>query len=212
MSKIKLTKGELKRQRDALSQFRRYLPTLQLKKQQLQMKVLEAQTRLDGAKRKLTECEHGVLRWAALLADPVLARTDERGERIFDLETYVLPLKVRTGQENVAGVYVPVLEEVIFHAMDYDLASTPFWTDRAVSALRVLSEASVEIQIIEKQIRALQKELRTTSQRVNLFEKVKIPEARENIRRITIYLGDQQANAVGISKVAKKKIEQTVIV
>jgi V/A-type H+-transporting ATPase subunit D len=42
---------------------------------------------------------------------------------------------------------------------------------------------------------------------VNLFEKVKIPECLDNIRRIKIYLGDQQANAVGISKVAKKKIE-----
>jgi V/A-type H+-transporting ATPase subunit D len=41
MSKIKLTKGELKRQRDSLKQFQRYLPTLQLKKQQLQMKILE---------------------------------------------------------------------------------------------------------------------------------------------------------------------------
>ena len=42
MAKIKLTKGELKRQRDSLKQFQHYLPTLQLKKQQLQMKILEA--------------------------------------------------------------------------------------------------------------------------------------------------------------------------
>ena len=47
MAKIKLTKGELKKQRDSLKQFRRYLPTLQLKKQQLQMKILEARTTLN---------------------------------------------------------------------------------------------------------------------------------------------------------------------
>ena len=39
MAKIKLTKNELKFQRDALKRFQRYLPTLQLKKQQLQMEV-----------------------------------------------------------------------------------------------------------------------------------------------------------------------------
>ena len=51
----------------------------------------------------------------------------------------------------------------------------------------------------------LGKERRLTSQRVNLFEKVKIPEAKENIRMISIYLGDQQTSAVVRGKIAKKK-------
>ena len=66
----------------------------------------------------------------------------------------------------------------------------------------------VEIAVYKKQISVLEKELRITTQRVNLFEKIKIPECKNNIRVIRIYLGDQQANAVGISKVAKKKVEQ----
>ena len=69
MAKIKLTKGELKRQRDDLGQYRRYLPTLQLKKQQLQMKVFEAREQMNEAKKGLTDCEHGVLQWASVLAD-----------------------------------------------------------------------------------------------------------------------------------------------
>ena len=60
---------------------------------------------------------------------------------------------------------------------------------------------------MEAQIAILAKELRITTQRVNLFEKVKIPECKNNIRIIRIYLGDQQANAVGVSKVAKHKVE-----
>ena len=39
MAKIKFTKTELKAQQDSLKQFVRFLPTLQLKKQQLQMEV-----------------------------------------------------------------------------------------------------------------------------------------------------------------------------
>ena len=49
-----------------------------------------------------------------------------------------------------------------------------------------------------------------TTQRVNLFEKVKIPECRENIRRIGIYLGDMDTSAVVRSKIAKSKLQETV--
>jgi V/A-type H+-transporting ATPase subunit D len=78
MPKIKLTKGELKKQRDALDQFQRYLPTLQLKKQQLQMKIFEARGVLDELHKKLTDCEHGILRWVALLADPLIQKKRPR--------------------------------------------------------------------------------------------------------------------------------------
>ena len=39
MARIKLTKNELKTQKDNLKRFNRYLPTLVLKKQQLQMEI-----------------------------------------------------------------------------------------------------------------------------------------------------------------------------
>ncbi len=56
----------------------------------------------------------------------------------------------------------------------------------------------------------MKQELRITTQRVNLFEKVKIPQAEEAIRRIKIFIGDQMTNAVGRSKIAKKKIESSL--
>jgi V/A-type H+-transporting ATPase subunit D len=211
MAKFKLTKGELKRQRDALGQFLRYLPTLQLKKQQLQMKVFELRGKKERQQKALTSAEHAVLRWAGLLADPAVKKTGNQGALVFDMKKYVLPSEVRTRQENIAGVYVPVLEDVVFPPEDYDMFETPFWVDRGVEALRELVRLSIVLQVIEEEIRALEQELRTTSQRVNLFEKVKIPDCQEAIRKIMIYLGDQQANAVGISKVAKKKIELAAV-
>jgi V/A-type H+-transporting ATPase subunit D len=68
-----------------------------------------------------------------------------------------------------------------------------------------------ELQVIEQGISILRQELRITTQRVNLFEKVKIPEAKEAIRRIKIYIGDQMTNAVGRSKIAKNKIEEASV-
>ncbi len=206
MSKIKLTKGELKRQRDALAQFERYLPTLQLKKQQLQIKTLEARRRLQQLEERLRTDEQEILEWAGVMGDPETGKTDEQGRLILDLARYVLPQDVRLGQINIAGAYVPVLQDVSFPAEDYDLYATPWWVDRAIEQLRALMRLVVEGQVIKEEIRLLERELRVTSQRVNLFEKVKIPEAQDNIRKITIYIGDQQANAVGVSKVAKRKL------
>ena len=196
MSKIKLTKGELKKQRDSLKQFRRYLPTLQLKKQQLQMKILETRRELQKVQAKLNDTEDSIKLWVGLLADESV-----------NLQDWIAPEDVITDSMNIAGANVPVFKEVTFKKAEYDLYLTPFWTDQAVEQMKSFVALKIECEIIKKQVQLLEKELRVTTQRVNLFEKIKIPEGLENIRKIRIYLGDQQANAVGVSKVAKKKVE-----
>lgn len=202
MGKIKLTKGELKRQRDGLKQFQHYLPTLQLKKQQLQMKILEASRALEAKDASLAEQRRAISRWVGLLADPMMQES-------MDFKEWLIPSPEDVSIEtlNIAGADMPVLKDVRFKDVDYDLYLTPLWVDQGLAVMRRFVRDDIEAGIIREQIRILQKELRVTTQRVNLFEKVKIPECLENIRVIRIYLGDQQANAVGISKVAKKKIE-----
>lgn len=197
MAKIKLTKNELKRQRDSLKQFLHYLPTLQLKKQQLQIRILQVRDVLAGRMVALKEAEAGIQRWVGLLT-----------ELKFDLTQWIIPIKVKTTTINIAGANVPVFKGLEFAQIDYDFYQTPLWVDRALEDLRAIMTILVEIDIIKRQIAILEHELRITTQRVNLFEKVKIPECLENIRVIRIYLGDQMANAVGISKVAKNKVTQ----
>jgi V/A-type H+-transporting ATPase subunit D len=211
VAKIKLTKGELKRQRDALGQFKRYLPTLQLKKQQLQMKIFEAQRSLSQQQEELKQKKDLIARWVGLLADPSLKQGPQGAGPVCDLQKAVLPLDIMLGQANVAGAYVPVFNKIMCPAVERDPFLAPLWLDRGIEQLKAYVECLVRVQVIEEEIRCLGIELRTTTQRVNLFEKVKIPECQENIRKITIYLGDQQANAVGISKVAKKKIELATV-
>lgn len=198
MSKIKLTKGELKRQRDSLKQFQRYLPTLQLKKQQLQMKILEFRRVLAEKQAGLNRKEESLKKWIELLADPQLGDVD--------LKPWVVPEAIETETINIAGAALTVLKSIRFRDVKYDFYATPFWLDRGIEELRAYFSFLVEVMIVKKQIVRLEHELRITTQRVNLFEKIKIPEAQEHIRKIRICLGDQQANAVGISKVAKKKL------
>ncbi len=196
MAKVKLTKGELKRQRDALEQFQHYLPTLQLKKQQLQMKILEAKKKLAQKESALESQQKQIDDWVGVLA-----------EAPEELSSWVTPEKIISETTNIAGAKIKIFQDVHFPEAIYDLYITPFWVDEAIEKLRDLSRLLVEAEFIKEEISILGQELRVTTQRVNLFEKVKIPECSENIRRIRIYLGDQQANAVGIAKVAKKKIE-----
>ena len=195
MAKIKLTKGELKKQRDSLKQFRRYLPTLQLKKQQLQMKILEARTTLNQKLSVFYKKEELIGEWVNLLGDSQV-----------DVREWITPRQILVDTINIAGANVPVFNNIHFDQAQYDLYSTPFWIDTGIQELRLLVTYLAEINVIKKQIETLEHELRITTQRVNLFEKVKIPECLNNVRVIRIYLGDQQANAVGVSKVAKKKI------
>jgi len=203
MSKLKLTKGELKRQRDSLRQFERYLPTLQLKKQQLQIKILEARLRYQEVEFLLQDKERTIRQWLGVLADPILKTASVN----IDFHKWIIPTKILVESLNIAGTTVPVFKDVEFEKGEYDLYTTPFWVDRALMELRAFVAIMAEMAVIRKQITILEYELRITTQRVNLFEKIKIPECKNNIRIIRIYLGDQMANAVGIGKVAKKKLE-----
>lgn len=195
MTKIKLTKGELKRQRDDLKQFLRYLPTLQLKKQQLQAEILYWRALLDEKVRLSEAKTRAACAWSGLLVEA--DDTVKRG---------IVPERIVRGLKNIAGVNIPVFERVEFPAIEYDLFVVPAWVDAAIDFLRELVSLRQETRIIQVALDALRRELYVTAQRVNLFEKVKIPAALEAIRRIKIHIGDQMANAVGRSKIAQRKI------
>jgi len=196
MPKIKLTKGELKRQRDALRQYERYLPTLQLKKQQLQLEILHQLMILEEKEHKEEQKRKSIEVWSGLFADPGI-----------NIKQWVTAKNIVVGNKNIAGVDLPVFERVEFPVAEYDLFIMPLWVDIAIEEIQKLVSLLEEIAVIKKGIGILKAELRITTQRVNLFEKVKIPEAKEAIRLIKIYLGDQMTNAVGRSKIAKKKIQ-----
>jgi V/A-type H+-transporting ATPase subunit D len=117
-------------------------------------------------------------------------------------------LLVKKTYENIAGVEIPLFGKVVFREPEYFLFDTPVWTDSATDLLRELITAREKINVAEEKRRALEKELREVSIRVNLFEKILIPRSTENIKKIRIFLGDQQLAAVAQAKVAKRKIAE----
>jgi V/A-type H+-transporting ATPase subunit D len=197
LAKVKHTKNELKAQRDALHRYERYLPTLQLKKQQLQVELRQIDQRLEQLDARERAVRAELLPWIKLLSEPL------------DWEAYVQVESLRTSTGNVAGVAIPLLQEIAVRQTAPDLFSTPPWVDDATAALAELLRLRAERAVLGEQRRLLGEELRTTTQRVNLFEKVKIPETEENIRVIRIFLGDAQTAEVARAKIAKAKASAT---
>ena len=199
MAKIKYTKTEQKHQQDSLKQFQRFLPTLQLKKQQLQQEVRLSLDKLAAnrqARKTALDNLAGVLLFFSETAEA------EKFTALVKVQS------IRCSTTNIAGITIPVFEGVNFVETEWDLLTTPWHTDDCVAALKESLSLRAEGKVLEKQYQLLLAELTTTTQRVNLFEKVKIPECKENIRRIKIQLGDMETSAVARSKIAKSKSQK----
>ncbi|MGD2279031.1 MAG: V-type ATP synthase subunit D [Candidatus Omnitrophota bacterium] len=196
MAKIRLTKNELKKQKDELKRYTQYLPTLLLKKQQLQIEILKIHRQMEEIKKEKAFLKAQVYKWVDVFNEKV------------GIEELAALDKIETREGNIAGVDIPVFEKALFKEKEYDLARTPLWVDYGIEALKKTITLNARTEVLMKQDELVREELRITTQRVNLFEKVKIPEARENIRKIQIYLGDMQTAAVVTGKIAKEKIQK----
>ncbi|KKL07389.1 hypothetical protein LCGC14_2586500 [marine sediment metagenome] len=162
--KFRLTRPELKRQRDALTRFSRYLPMLKLKQQQLQMTVREVAERRREAQGRAEATAERIAPYRRVLADTA-------GVNVKQLST---PEHVATHEENIAGVRIPVFESASFPQAEYSLFATPPWVERALADLRELSERQAQVDVLSRQYELLSRALTKIIQRVNLFEKILI--------------------------------------
>ena len=200
MAKVKLTKTELKAQTDALKRFQRFLPMLQLKKQQLQAEIAGIVAKAEATSARERSVRADLDHWVGLFS------TDEE-----ILSGLVKVKNVRTGTANIAGVAIPTFEAIDTEVKEVDAWATPAWVDNAVETTTQILSLQCERAIYEEQRRLVSLELQLTSQRVNLFEKVKIPECKEAIRVIKIAIGDEQTAAVTRGKIAKSRVPESEV-
>lgn len=196
MADIKYTKNELTRLQTKLAQLMRYLPTLQLKKTLLQKEVNKANEEVARSRRLYEEEKESAREHFSLL-------TDHQSEMVFARAKIV---RVERAYDNIAGIEMPFLEDVIFEEPYTPMLLQPVWFDSAVALLRSLQKARQKIVIAEEKRDLLAEELRTVSVRVNLFEKRLIPETEGDMGKIRVFLGDQDLQAVVQAKVSKNKI------
>jgi len=196
--RISLTRLELKRQREALARYHRFLPALQRRQQQLQIETQRTTTEFQDVHEEFESAQWSYARFRTVLGDVagVNVRAAARPTRI-DVRTV-----------NVVGVRVPELIDVVFKDPTYSLFTTSPWVERLLDSLRAQSRLRARLDVLAERQEILRRELARVVQRVNLFEKVKIPEARQAIQRIRVHLGDEMAAAVGLAKMAKGRLRE----
>ncbi len=198
MTQIKLTKTELRSEQLKLGRLQTYLPTLQLKKAMLQVEVSTAQVEIEEIARQFAVLVERTEAFARLLSDR------RSGDVFASIEVENVVVKM----ENIAGLDIPVYEKVIFAEYSYPLFDASVWAPSAIEALRLLIEMRERLKVARQKKELLEAELRAVSIRVNLFEKIMIPRITDNIKRIKIFLSDQQLASIAQAKVAKQKIAE----
>lgn len=196
MAKIRKTKNELKAQKEALERYERFLPTLELKKAQLIAEIKKIDKQIAEIRRDMDNIERDIQNWVAVYSEDI------------DLSDLFEVKDIVTGEDNIAGIDIEVFKDIDIEVEDYDYFKMPLWVDRGLDTVIEYIKNKARIVILERTKEKLDKELTITMQRINLFEKVKIPETKRNIRVIQIYLDDRQTAEVVRGKISKKKIEQ----
>ena len=194
MSKLAINKSSLKKQRDQLKLFQRFLPSLDLKRQQLMTELKQSQEQLVVAEDEINQ-----------LTKSLTGLMKPLGAYEIDLANLVTIDQVEIEEENVVGVRLPVAREVKFRTAEYSLLAKPFWVDFLVEFLQRSCTMRIHLQVRRERVKKLEIAVRRTTQRVNLFEKVLIPNAQTNIKQIQIGLAEEERSAVVRSKIAKKK-------
>ncbi|MDJ0609780.1 MAG: V-type ATP synthase subunit D [Kiloniellales bacterium] len=194
MARLQLSKSSLARQAKDLRTFQRFLPSLDLKRQQLMAERAKAVKALEEARAGIDGFRKEVGQKLPMLANMNV-----------DLTDLAKLSKVELGMENVVGTQLPKLERIEVTVQPYAVLSKPHWVDNVVAMLHDMLELQIRAQVAERRVALLDAAVKTITQRVNLFDKVLIPRARANIKRIKIYLSDEEMSAVVRSKIAKRK-------
>lgn len=194
MARLQLSKSALAREQKNLQTFQRFLPSLDLKRQQVMAERSKAKRQLAA-----TRGEIEAHRKIAGEQIPMLANRD------VDLSDLARISDVELDTENLVGTRLPRLRALRVEVRDYALLGKPVWVDAAAKVLREMLELRVRVQVEERRLALLEEAVKTITQRVNLFDKVLIPRARQHIKRIEIYLSDMETAAVVRSKIAKRK-------
>lgn len=194
MARLQLNKSSLARETASLRAYERFLPSLDLKRRQLMAERAKAERALAATRAAIDALVRDIGARA-----PMLANTDIALDGLVAIE------RVAYGEQNVVGVTLPTLEAVEVSVRPYSRLSQPHWVDFVVARLQEALTLHARQMVEARRVSRLEEAVKTVAQRVNLFEKVLIPRAKANIKRIKIYLSDEQVSAVVRSKIAKRK-------
>jgi V/A-type H+-transporting ATPase subunit D len=107
---------------------------------------------------------------------------------------------------KIAGVKTPVLREVSFAIARYSPFLAPAWLPSGIEAIKQLVKLNIEVVIAKKKVDVLEYARKKTTQKVNLYEKVQIPEYQEAIRKIKRFMEDEDNLSKSSQKILKARL------
>ncbi len=194
MARLAYSKSSLSKETVKLKRYKQYLPSLDLKRQQLALERKKAQVVVEQAKQEIIDCYQQTAAMLPMLADTTI-----------DVTGLVKLHTIEMAEENVVGVHLPVIKQLDISVKPYSLFAEPHWVDQLVIQLKKMIALKAEQKVKEQRVEILHFALRKITQRVNLFDKVLIPKAQQDIRKIRIYLSDMETAAVVRAKSTKQK-------
>ena len=171
----------------------RTLPTLKNKESALRMEVKRAK---DEIERLENEVEQRIKAY-----DRMIALWGE-------FDTSLISVKdVNMSVRKIAGVRVPVLDEVVFDIKPFSVFDSPKWFADGLTQLKELAQVSIEREFSARKVQLLEYARKKTTQKVNLFEKVQIPGYEDAIRKIKRFMEDEENLSKSSQKIVKAKRE-----
>lgn len=190
---LEYNKIAIQEYRRKLASRRSSLPTLKNKESVLRIAVqrLKEQTVSENARLEslVSQAKENVEFWA------------EFPYNIFALSSIV------TKSSKIVGVAVPEFDRVEWKEREYSRFNKPGWLSTGIGILREIAVASAKVEILRRQIAVLEKARLKTTQKVNLYEKVQIPQYQDAIQSIKRYLEDVENLEKAAMKIVKRRLE-----
>ncbi len=167
------------------------LPTIKSKESALRLEVKKARDMSEQYSAQIEE---------------LLARYDYMAQLWGEFDSELLKVKdVELSITKIAGVRIPVLQNIIFDEKSYDMFSSPAWIHDGVELLKQIARLGIEGEFYRKKTELLEYARKKTTQKVNLYEKVQIPGYEDAIRKIKRYLEDEENLSKSSQKIVKNK-------
>ena len=171
----------------------RTLPTLQSKESALRLEVKRAKDEIkaldEEVDRRIKDYDQMLALWGEF--DTSLIHVDD----------------VRMTIKKIAGVRVPVLEEVVYSTKEFSIFSSPKWFADGFSQLKAIADVGIRQEFVRRKVELLDYARKKTTQKVNLFEKVQIPGYQDAIRKIKRFMEDEENLSKSSQKIVKSKRE-----
>lgn len=192
--KILMNKNTLATLKAELREYNTALPVFEMKEQQLKEAVQMIEHSINRLDEAIAVTNTETKKWVAVMA-----------EETIDLSDMVKVGRVITEKREIAGVTIGVFKNIVFENVEVDLFNTPLWIDPAIEVIQDQKTNRTLIGIEKQNLELLQEELAEARRMKNALKEVFIPETKDNIRKIEIYLGDVERLTIGCAKLVKKK-------